>query len=293
MDINSQKVMDCLRNGSIGHTIIHYTALPSTMITAKELAVSSQIRSGTIVLAEEQTAGRGRLQREWMTPMGAALLMTVILKPPHLRDALSLHLLPMVLGVALADSLEATVPALCGQVMLKWPNDILIGNISSEKQGKVAGLLIETIYQDTLAYALLGIGLNVNQTQEELPSTPVGKPQPTSIRGAVGHPVEREMLLKNFCQHLEKWLVGPFVDSHKSMPTHSNNRGTDVIYQAWRDRLCTLGQSVMFSSSDSEDAPTHSGIVIDVTPAGSLVIQDSDGQCHTFTAGDVTLRKHV
>jgi len=285
MNIDYQRVMTGLRDTPIGHTIIHHTTLSSTMTAARCLAIDHKIHSGTIVLAEEQTAGRGRLQREWVTPIGKALLMTVILKPAFPFH--SQHYLPMIAGIALTDALEATVPVLCGQVALKWPNDVLLGDISSDRQKKVAGLLIETVHQPsddgTFSYVLLGIGLNVNQTSEELPIVPVGKPQPTSIHLSAGHLIDREMLLKNLCEHIGRWLIDPFADDQKCQ----------LIYQTWRDRLCTLGQTVTCRLGDQKDARSYTGVAIDINPTGALVIQDIDGQCHTFAAGDVTLHKYV
>jgi len=135
-----------LEGGPVGHTIYHYPTLSNTMELARTLAME----------------GRAR-------PYGTALLMTVIVTPPLL--ACPLYCLPMLLAIAVAEAIEKTVPPLSGQVWLKWPNDILLGDISSQQQ-KVAGLLIETIYESNSSYtsetnacALLGVGINVNRTR--------------------------------------------------------------------------------------------------------------------------------
>lgn len=292
-----------LEGGPVGHTIYHYPTLSNTMELARTLAMEGRARPGSVILTEEQSAGRGRLQRAWFAPYGTALLMTVIVTPPLL--ACPLYCLPMLLAIAVAEAIEKTVPPLSGQVWLKWPNDILLGDISSQQQ-KVAGLLIETIYESNSSYtsetnacALLGVGINVNQICSELPTVQVGKPKPSSLRTYSGYSIEREHLLTNFCKSLGRWLTDtsdyPEHDKHFVNLDSSKNgtKYTEKIYQTWRDRLSTLGQSVIFEQSSSGDTKRCSGIAIDVTPEGALVIQDKNGQCHTFNAGDITLHKHV
>ena len=115
--------------------------------------VDTSLPEGAIVVADHQTAGRGRLGRRWEAPPGTAILCSVLLKPPASRNAPELAL---VAGVAVADTIER---ALGLAVQLKWPNDVML------RRGKVAGILAEM--RD--GAVILGIGLNVNQTREEVP----------------------------------------------------------------------------------------------------------------------------
>jgi BirA family transcriptional regulator, biotin operon repressor / biotin---[acetyl-CoA-carboxylase] ligase len=138
-----------------------------------QLLVDTSLPEGALVVADHQTAGRGRLGRSWDAPPGKALLFSVLLKPPPERNAPELSL---VAGVAVADALER---ALGLSVQIKWPNDVML------RRTKVAGCLAEA--RD--GAVVLGIGVNVEQTKDELP------PNAGSIRTLTGRGWDREQLL--------------------------------------------------------------------------------------------------
>jgi BirA family biotin operon repressor/biotin-[acetyl-CoA-carboxylase] ligase len=251
------------------------------MPIAHQLAGTAGIRSGTVVLAEEQTAGRGRLQRRWEAPSGQALLMSVIFKPPWL---FTLEQLPMLIGIALARGLEQWEPRLQGQVGLKWPNDLLLGQ-QRQAARKVAGILIESAWQgDQPAYAIVGIGLNVNQSASELPTAQRGAPAPISLRlylemidcqHAQNAPmVERTGVLLSVCSSLSQLLC-----EIKSTPYN--------LVEQWRARLWTLGEVVTVTANDSGH---WRGQAVDVTNGGALLVETKNGERCAFAAGDVTIR---
>src|SRR4029450_6630083 len=138
-----------------------------------QLLVDTSLAEGALVVADHQTAGRGRLGRSWEAPPGVALLFSVLLKPPPERDVPELSL---VAGVAVAETLERTLGL---SVQLKWPNDVML------RRKKVAGCLAEA-RDDSV---VLGIGVNVNQTQEQLPEGA------GSLRTLTGREWDREELL--------------------------------------------------------------------------------------------------
>lgn len=138
-----------------------------------QLLVDTSLPEGALVVADHQTAGRGRLGRTWEAPVGTALLFSVLLKPPPERHAPELSL---VAGVAVADALERTLGL---SVQIKWPNDVML------RRQKIAGCLAEA--RD--GAVVLGIGVNVEQTRAELPANA------GSIRTLTGRGWDREDLL--------------------------------------------------------------------------------------------------
>ena len=264
-----------LQHSPVGHTIDYHERIASTMPVAHQWAAQPLTRSGTIVVAEEQTAGRGRLQRQWEAPAGEALLVSIILKAPFPFTPTQL---PMLAGVATAQALERFAPALQGQIGLKWPNDVLLGH-NLDDAGKVAGILLESTFQQTeIRYAILGIGINVNQTVASLPVGQPSAPRPTSLRSYTGQSFDRTTLLMALCQSLGEYLTA--------------DRPGVELSAAWRSRLWTLGQAVSVRENlDSE--PVFTGRALDVTADGSLVVEAENGVQRIFAAGDVSIRTHA
>ena len=155
-----------------------------------QLLVETSQPEGALVVADHQTAGRGRLGRSWEAPAGTALLFSVLLTPPPERHAPELSL---VAGIAVADALEQTLGL---AVQIKWPNDVML------RRQKVAGCLAEA--RD--GAVVLGIGVNVDQTKAQLP------PNAGSIRTLTGRSWEREDLLSTLLDDLgsrySAWRTG-------------------------------------------------------------------------------------
>jgi BirA family biotin operon repressor/biotin-[acetyl-CoA-carboxylase] ligase len=263
-----------LNRALVGHTLDYHASIPSTMAVAMELAAQPATRSGMLVVAEEQTAGLGRLQRSWEAPASQALLLSVILKPPHLPAHPAQ--LAMVAGIAVVRAILSILPGLSDEIGLKWPNDILLGEDLASGR-KVAGILIETSYRNNeMEYAVVGIGINVNQAPQALPNVPPGAPTPTSLLAYVGRPVDRSDLLIALGQVWSE-LLGP-------------ERAGHDVYQEWRSLLYTLGQPVTVRQHGQGNDQAVHGTAIDVTPDGALVVADQNGHQFTFGSGDVTTR---
>ena len=159
--------------------------LPSTMVRAAELAASGA-PEGTIVLADHQTAGRGRLGRVWVAPPGTSLMLSVVLRPG--LPPVKVWGVATAAGVALADAAAALVgPA--AEVALKWPNDLLVGTAAAGFR-KAAGLLAESRADGSV---LLGMGVNVSQAEADFPEEL--RAVATSLAAAAGAPVDRAELL--------------------------------------------------------------------------------------------------
>lgn len=272
--LNLTRIALALQGAAIGHTIEYQASIPSTMPLAAALAARPATRSGTLVVAEEQTAGLGRLRRSWEAPHAQGLLVSLILKAPHL-PANPAHL-PMLAGLATVRAIVRTAPELTDEIGLKWPNDVLLGPDLAGGR-KVAGVLIETAFrQQVMQFAVIGIGINVNQEQAALPAVPASMPSPTSLRLQLGRLVERTDLLIALGQAWEE-LIGPKLAEHD-------------IFHEWRDLLYTLGQPVVAHRYANSDLPPISGTAVDVTADGELVVADESGTTHVLSAGDVTTR---
>jgi len=219
---------------------------------------------GLVYVADEQTAGRGRLDRRWGAPPGTCLLLSLLFRPP---EPFIYHAprLTMLSGMAMADAIDAVTGI---AVQLKWPNDLIV--TCDGMWRKVAGILSEIgSAADTPPFLVIGIGLNVNVPAELLPDL---APNATSLLGEGGRPVERVALLDAFLARVEAY--------HAAMQA-----GVDVL-DLWRQRLAWMRCEVHVHT------PTGSvtGIAEDVDETGALWLRLSDGAQQSFSAGDVSLR---
>ena len=281
--LDAAAVRDALQHARIGHTIVALGSVPSTMPVAAAAMDDGATRSGLVVTAEEQTAGRGRLGRSWQAPAGQALLMTVALKPPDLPQPLSR--LPMLAAVAVVEAIARCAPALDARLAIKWPNDVLLqvpdASTQGDTVGKVAGILLESAFVgEEPAYALVGMGINVNQDAATLAAlaaafvpddTGASGVKPTSLRVALGRPCDRAALLVQICRRLEANLAAP-----------------QAAMDSWRRRLITLGRPVDVRVLAHEEV--ISGVAQDVDDDGRLIVELAGGERRHFAAGDVTLR---
>jgi BirA family transcriptional regulator, biotin operon repressor / biotin---[acetyl-CoA-carboxylase] ligase len=234
--------------------------LPSTMERAAELAAGGAAEGAT-VLAEEQTAGRGRLGRTWVATPGSSLLLSVVLRPALPREAVWLTVATA--GVALAGAVEAVAPG--PPVGLKWPNDLELGG------RKAAGLLAEAHLEGPrLDWVVLGMGVNVAQRREDLP--PELADRATSVALALGAPVDRAGLLAAWAER--------FVDGYR----HLTAGEPGPVLAAYRRRLVTLGRRVR---ADRVGAEPVVGTAVDLTATGGLVVQTDAGARVEVLAADV------
>mgnify|MGYP001224376490 CR=1 FL=1 len=247
--------------GLIGHEVRWYDALPSTNELARNLA-ETDAADGMVIVAEQQTAGRGRLGRTWASPSGG-LWLSVILRP-HL-DLGHLPLLGLAASAATAAALEEATGL---HARVKWPNDVLI------EGRKVAGLLLEAgpAHRDTPAPAWLvvGIGINANVSPDALPSRP--RYPATSLSAALGRPVDRGRLLRVLLRELDR----DYRDVREG--------GGTAALRRWRARSETLGRFVRVATS----AATVEGLAHDVDGTGALLVRTSDGAERRIVAGEVT-----
>jgi BirA family biotin operon repressor/biotin-[acetyl-CoA-carboxylase] ligase len=238
----------------VGQRVIYYPRLTSTMDVAKREAQQGAAE-GTIIVADEQTVGKGRLNRGWLSPEGN-IALSIVLYP-------SLPYLPfliMLASLSVVHSIEA-VTGLKSQV--KWPNDILING------RKVCGILIESeVRGDMVEYAIMGIGVNVNL---RLSSFPEILSTVTSLCDELGGEVSRLSLIQRLLVEIERFYLSLLAG--------------ESIYEEWRDRLVTLGKRVQVKTGKT----VYKGIAESVAGDGSLLLRQSDGSLTKIVAGDATL----
>jgi BirA family transcriptional regulator, biotin operon repressor / biotin---[acetyl-CoA-carboxylase] ligase len=240
--------------------IVHWFAeVPSTSDVAKRLADDGAAH-GEVVVAESQTAGRGRRGRAWASPPGRSLSFSVVLRPdlpPSRAPELTL-----LASVALCQAIrDAGVPA-----AIKWPNDVLAGG------RKLAGILLEMAAEtDQLQWVVLGVGVNVNTRAEDLP--PELRDTATSLAIERGGPVPRALFAAATLGAIEGWL-----DRHVA-------EGFGPVREAWRAMCDTLGREVRVKLAGEGDLE---GVAEDVDEAGALLVR-AGGRLHRVLAGDVEL----
>ena len=255
--LSKASIADNLGTSFIGRRVLYYPQLASTMDAARREAMHGAAE-GTVIVADEQTAGKGRVKRIWLSPKGN-IALSVILYP-----ALSyLPRLVMLASLAVAHSIEA-VTGLKPQI--KWPNDILING------KKVSGILVENdVKRDVVDFSILGIGMNVDL---KVANSPDILSAATSLADELGKKVSRLELVRCLLVEIERlYLVPPDGES---------------IYEEWRGRLVTLGRKVQVISGKN----TLMGIAESVDRDGSLLLRHSDESTTEIIAGDVTLREH-
>ena len=253
--LNAEMVQNELPTRFIGHKIIYYPSLNSTMDAAKKEAQWGA-EAGTVIVAGEQTAGRGRLQRTWFSPAGG-LAFSVILRP-------NINYLPYMIMLA---SLAVTygVRSLTGlKPQIKWPNDVLIG------EKKICGILIENdIRKNILRHIVIGIGLNVNLQLSQFPEI---AGIATSLSDQLNRQVSRSEVLRSVLVEMDK--------------LYSVLPNGEILLHQWKNNLVTLGQQVQVNMGDQ----IYTGRAESVTENGALMIRQKDGHLVQIIAGDVMLK---
>lgn len=238
----------------IGGDIRRFASVGSTMDVLDRLAREGA-PEGTVVLADEQTAGRGRAGRSWVGGLGG-IYCSVLLRPPVRPDALGP--LPLIAGVAVAEAIELMAPVRCD---LKWPNDVQIDG------AKVCGILMQSrLAPGGIDYLNLGIGIDVAQPLEELP------PGSTTIGAVSGGPVTIDGVLPPLWNRLEERYRAFVVD------------GGRAGLEAWRARALYLGEQVAITSDEHEVR----GRFIDIGERGQLLLERPDGVTVEVVHGDLT-----
>jgi BirA family biotin operon repressor/biotin-[acetyl-CoA-carboxylase] ligase len=233
---------------------LHYVPTTgSTNDDARELALAG-CADRTIVVADEQRNGRGRVGRRWVAPRSSSLLVSLVLRrpiPPVLLTALC--------SITLVDSI-ADLTGLVARI--KWPNDVMLGD------KKVCGILTEVLSRDDQPITVVGVGLNVNliPTAAGLPSTAA------SLSSELGRRVDRAALLRTLLDR---------IDRHLELADEAMR---STIWRRWEALLWRRSQAVRVK----QDGPTLYGVIEGLSPSGALRLRTPDGELNEVSVGDVS-----
>ena len=234
--------------------VLRFESLPSTNTELARLA-SEGAPEGVSVVADEQTAGRGRLQRAWSSPKGAGLYFSLLLRPTIPQNYWPL--ITFMAAIAVGDALREAAGL---ETDIKWPNDLLSG------ERKICGILAEAI--DTPAGRAVILGIGINLTQSAFP--PELENVATSVAEASGRPVEREPILAALLDALSRW--------------YALLENPAQIVDAWSNRSSyAIGKLVQVSNGDD----VWQGTTCGVEPDGALRLRTSSGEIKIVRAGDV------
>lgn len=243
----------------IGQIVERYDEIDSTNIRAKEWAKSGT-PEGSIVLAESQSAGKGRLGRTWLSPKGTGIWMSIILRP-HISPQ-QISQVTLVAGMSMRRAISEVTGL---EAKIKWPNDIIVG------EKKVCGILTEMAARANHAeYVVVGIGVNVNDE-----SLDEAIPHATSLALEGGCAYDREQIIIQFANIFEGYYE-----------VFLNTGNLGGLIKEYKDNCINLGKQVRISNNQEE----YIAYVEDIDVDGSLIIKKADGRCETIFTGEVSVR---
>ena len=253
-DLHPSRIARLCGGGRIGHTVVLFESVGSTNSAASRMAEAGA-REGTVVLAADQTAGRGRKGRGWYSSPDSSLVFSVILRPPQSGETLT-----ALLALSVLESLDKV----CEGAMIKWPNDIWIGG------KKAAGILAESKGESVV----LGMGIDVNDDEGSFP----GELAETavSLRMVAGKWLDRGELLAGLLRNLER-----------NYEIWERDGFGPMSFEMER-RMLWMGMPVTIE----EGAGTVSGVISGITVDGYLRLETEEGE-KVYSSGDVSLRKEA
>lgn len=257
--ITASEVKDELQTKIMGQEIIYYEAIDSTNNEAKKKAREGA-SEGTLIIADQQTAGKGRLGRSWISPSGEGIWMSLILRPHILPNQASQ--LTLIAGLGMCEAIER-VTGLKAQI--KWPNDVVVNS------KKICGILTEMSAQvEQIEYVVVGIGVNVN-----LSSIPEELPYASSLAIEGGKEYSRKKIIATFLEIFE-------VDYTQYVKSLNLN----FIKERYEQSCITLHRQVKLITKENECIAKALGI----NEEGALMAQMQDGSIQTVSSGEVSVR---
>lgn len=257
--MDPKEISKCMRTQWAGKSIAFFEEIDSTNAAARQLGESGA-PEGTLVIAESQTGGKGRRGRQWFSPPGTGIWMTLLLRPRLSPDKVSALTLTAALSVSRA------IREVTGlKTEIKWPNDLVVDG------KKICGILTEmklTTAQDY--YMVLGIGINVNQTE-----FPADLPHAWSLAMAAGHELSREAIIARIWECFE--------EDYETYLRAGDMSGLKAEYEK---NLANLGSRVLVLSPSGE----WSGIAEGISEGGDLLVRDENGVLQTVNSGEVSVR---
>lgn len=262
-DLSAEMITAALRTRWVGQSIVFRSTTGSTNNDLKQLAEQGATE-GTLVIADEQLCGRGRMGRKWVAPAQSSLLFSLLFRPSFLLPDRA-QWVTMACALAVVDAVYEVTGL---RPDLKWPNDVLLCG------RKLAGILTELQIseENKIDWIIVGIGLNVNIDFSQLPEL---RDVAISLSEAIGHPIARLPLLAALLFHVER--------------RYGALRAGYSPVSEWAEHLLSLGREVTVMAPDD----TLSGFAEAVDETGALLLRLADGRIVRILAGDVTLQQEV
>ncbi len=249
-------VLSQLNTEIIGNKYLFFDVVDSTNNIARKMAEEGE-KEGTVIAADYQTKGRGRLGREWFSPKGKNLYFSVILRPP-ISVSLAFQL-TMLSSVAVCRALRKRGL----DALIKWPNDVYVSG------RKICGILNELeSKKEKVEFVIIGIGVNVNVNLSEFPVEL--RDRATSMLIELGHPVNRRELLIDILTFMDQWYL-KFLKGEKR-----------ELFFFWREHNWTLGKRVVVDNKVE-------GFAIGISPYGELLVRNDKGETVKVSSGDVDI----
>ncbi len=262
MDYSIQILEKNLSGKPIGHKVYYYQKIGSTNDEAFKLA-GEGATEGTVIIANSQTNGKGRLQRVWYSPSGVNIYTSIILRPrfaPFLAPQISI-----MAGVAVAEIMQEYN---IGGVSLKWPNDVYLNG------KKVCGILSQAkTTVNYIDFVVLGIGINVNISYKQFPLDIRDIATSLAIEG--DHDYSRQKLIISLYENLTKW--------YKKLQSN----GFEEIKEKWLSMASMIGGNIQVMFQDE----VIKGNALGIDESGSLIILKPEGETIKIFAGDATIIK--
>ena len=256
---------EMVRAGEIaGHSLVYFQQIDSTNSRAMEMGLAGA-QAGTVVFAESQTGGKGRLGKSWDSPAGSGLYFSIILRPALAIGDLSK--ITLAAGVALCRMVRRLYSF---SPQIKWPNDLLVAN------RKCGGILVEADLRNQSApLVILGIGLNVTTPSIDFPEEL--RESATSLQCHVDIPIRRKELLETVLVETDA-VIGQF-----------EQQGFADILKEWKKYDATLGRTLTWITADRQ---VVKGVSLGPDNEGKLHIKSGDGRVHEVISGDIRLASY-
>lgn len=240
-----------------------FDVLQSTNVTAVAFAKEGAVE-GTVIVAERQEGGRGRMQRVWSSPKGG-LWFTIILRPQI--DPQYVAQVTLLAGVAVVKALRKLYAT--DAIMIKWPNDLLLNG------KKICGILSEMQLNEngSIDYAIVGIGVNVDLKPQDFPEELSNTAASLNLSFGKNYTCTEVLdnILQEFASLYQKWLV----------------EGASVILEPWKKLNCTLNRKVFVKDNDEV---IFSGEVVAINEEGAIIVRNEEGESQSFDFGEISIR---
>lgn len=257
--LSYEEIKEYLNTDFMGRNIHHFNSIDSTNSKAKEIALDE--KEGTVLIAEEQTEGKGRMGRSWVSPKGKGIWMSIILKPNV--EPMKVPKLTLVGAAAVYKALEN----MGIKAQIKWPNDVLIDG------KKICGILTEMSGElNMVNYVIMGIGINVNLDEGDFPEEL--KDKATSLKISTGKEISRKELTANILNEFEKLYL-----------KFKEEDNIEEVLKISRENSILLGEEVRIIRGNN----IKIGKAIDINDNGELVVEVGD-KVEKIISGEVSLR---